>query len=196
MKKFFLLSVACLLVAAFASETYAARLGGRATIRPRSSAPRTYTPPARVYRPNPAVRRLNQNQAQGTAPVPIPLFIPPILGMNNLEKLTETSYLVKTGIRRKGDEVSFWMLNNKENKDSKSAKIQYKLNCTTRQFTILAGATYSEPMGKGKEISKGRVNDQPHAIPAGTVIDYLHGKLCKKPATAPAVNPAAASSAK
>ena len=160
----------------------------------RSSAPRTYTPPARVYRPNPAVRRLNQNQAQGTAPVPIPLFIPPILGMNNLEKLTETSYLVKTGIqKKKATKSASGCLTIKENKDSKSAKIQYKLNCTTRQFTILAGATYSEPMGKRqRNFQKAGVNDQPHAIPTGTVIDYLHGKLCKKPATAPAVNPAAA----
>lgn len=188
MKKFFLLSVACLLVSSFATETYAARLGGRATIRPR-----TYTPQPRVYRPNPAaVRRLNQqNNAQGTAPV-MPLFIPPIIGTSNLEKLNDTLYLVKTGIRRKGDEVSFWMLNNKVNKDAKSAKVQYKLNCASRQFSVLAGATYSEPMGRGKELNKGRVNDQPHNIPDGTVMDYLHGKLCVKPSASASPAPSGA----
>lgn len=179
MKKSFVLLVSCFLVMTLSSETYAARLGGRATIRPRATAPKAYTPPQRLYRPNPAVRRLNQNNVQGTAPA-MPLFIPPILGTNNLEKLTEELYFVKTGVRRKNDEVTFWMLNNKVNKDSKSAKIQYKINCPSRQFSILAGAAYPEPMGRGKELSKGRVNDQPHAIPDGTVMNYLHEKLCRR----------------
>lgn len=194
MKKLFLVATSILLTTVFSSETYAVRLGGRTTIRPHTAAPKTFTPAPRVYRQNPAVRRMNQNNAQSAAPV-VPLFIPPIFGTNNLEKLNENLYLVKSDIRRRNDEVSFWTLNNKDNKDSKSAKIQYRIHCATRQFSILAGATYSEAMGKGKELTKGRVNDEAHAIPDGTVMNYLQKRLCARPAassqkSAPDVKPA------
>lgn len=109
-----------------AADCEAARLGGRTTIRPsRPAAVPQRTYPGPTYRPSsPAVRNLNNTQS-GSA-VPMPIFIPPVIGQQNLIKIFDGFYVIKTGIRRKGDEVYFWtMQNHGFIPDSKSSKIQY-----------------------------------------------------------------------
>lgn len=193
MKRYLLLTVCAVIFASLATETYAARLGRGTTIRPRATAPRTYVPPQRRVIPNGAVRRFNQNQAntQGATTAPVmPLFIPPIVGSNGLQKLNEELYLIRFGIRRKNDEVSFWLLNNKPVGEGKSSKAQMQIQCKTNQARALAGAVYSEPMGKGKELSKGRINKAYQPIQPKTVMSYLKTSLCKKPSSVN--NPSAA----
>jgi len=172
----------CLL--SLATDAQAVRLGGRTTIRPH----RSYTPPPRTYRPapvNPAIRGFNarQNAAPASSSVPMPIFIPPIIAGHNTTQVTNDMYLIKTGMRKQGDKLQFWTLQNHSyTPDSKSAKVQFSMDCLTRIYSPIALVTYPELDGKGKQIKSTTFDPKFRPIREKSAMDRLHGLLCPKPA--------------
>ena len=157
---------------------------GRTTIRPH----RSYTPPPRTYRPapvNPAIRGFNarQNAAPAGSSVPMPIFIPPIIAGHNTTQVTNDMYLIKTGMRKQGDKLQFWTLQNHSyTPDSKSAKVQFSMDCLARIYSPIALVTYPELDGKGKQIKSTTFDPKFRPIREKSAMDRLHGLLCPKPA--------------
>ena len=172
----------CLL--SLATDAQAVRLGGRTTIRPH----RSYTPPPRTYRPtpaNPAIRGFNarQNAASTGSNIPVPLFIPPIIAGHNTTQITDDMYLIKTGMRKQGDKLQFWTLQNHSyTPDSKSAKVQFSMDCLEKIYSPIALATYPELDGKGKQIKSTTFDPKFRPIREKSAMDRLHSLLCPKPA--------------
>ena len=175
----------CLL--SLATDAQAVRLGGRTTIRPH----RSYTPPPRTYRPtpaNPAIRGFNarQNAASTGSNIPVPLFIPPIIAGHNTTQITDDMYLIKTGMRKQGDKLQFWTLQNHSyTPDSKSAKVQFSMDCLAKIYSPIALATYPELDGKGKQIKSTTFAPKFRPIRDKSAMDRLHSLLCPKPAPQP-----------
>lgn len=144
MNKLFVGLCASVCLLSLATDAQAVRLGGRTTIRPH----RSYTPPPRTYRPapvNPAIRGFNarQNAAPAGSSVPMPIFIPPIIAGHNTTQVTNDMYLIKTGMRKQGDKLQFWTLQNHSyTPDSKSAKVQFSMDCLARIYSPIALVTY------------------------------------------------------
>lgn len=182
MNKFFvgLCASTCLLF--LTTEAEAVRLGGRTTIRPH----RSYTPPPRVYRPSPsnsAIHRFNarQNAAPAGSNIPVPLFIPPIIAGHNTVKISDTLYLIKTGIQRKKDNVLFWTLQNHSyTPDSKSAKVRFNLDCTAKTYSPIALATYPELDAKGKQIKSTTFEPKFRPVKENSAMDRLREIVCPK----------------
>lgn len=185
------------LIFLFGASAEAARLGGRMTIRPKSSVstPRVTTP--RVYSPSGnAIRRFNQNQSSQTSAPVMPIFVPPVLGTNNLIKVSDDFYLIKTGVRRTEKSVTFWTLRNKEFEQGKSAKIQLHMSCEERQFKPIAIAIYELENGKGKNVYKGRLNEEAKSINEKSLMHVLHNHLCVRPKNEQKTTPTAEPSEK
>lgn len=164
-----------------AADCEAARLGGRTTIRPsRPTAVPQRTYPRPTYRSSsPAVRNLNNTQSGSAAPMPI--FIPPVIGRQNLIKIADGFYVIKTGIRRKGDEVYFWTMQNRGFiPDSKSSKIQYVIDCAQNQYAPLAIAAYAEADGKGAKVKQQQFDRKMRPIVDKSTMSVLYKGFCKK----------------
>lgn len=163
-----------------AADCEAARLGGRTTIRPsRPAAVPQRTYPGPTYRPSsPAVRNLNNTQSAPPCRCP---FIPPVIGQQNLIKIFDGFYVIKTGIRRKGDEVYFWtMQNHGFIPDSKSSKIQYVIDCAQNQYAPLAIAAYAEADGKGAKVKQQQFDRKMRQIVDKSTMSVLYKGFWKK----------------
>lgn len=92
-------------------------------------------------------------------------------------------YLIKTGMRKQGDKLQFWTLQNHSyTPDSKSAKVQFSMDCLTRIYSPIALVTYPELDGKGKQIKSTTFDPKFRPIREKNAMDRLHGLLCPKPA--------------
>ena len=57
----------------------------------------------------------------------MPIFIPPIIAGHNTTQVTNDMYLIKTGMRKQGDKLQFWTLQNHSyTPDSKFRPIREK----------------------------------------------------------------------
>lgn len=127
------------------------------------------------------MRRFNSRQAASPGTVPVPLFIPPIIGTQNLVKVGEGFFLIKTGIKKESTDVLFWALHNHSYlKDSKSAKLRFRLNCATKQYSPIAIAAYSELDGKGTKMTTSTMEPKFRDIPPKTAMEALYNGMCSE----------------
>ena len=118
-----------------------------------------------------------------TPRIPVPLFIPPIIAGHNTTQITDDMYLIKTGMRKQGDKLQFWTLQNHSyTPDSKSAKVQFSMDCLAKIYSPIALATYPELDGKGKQIKSTTFDPKFRPIREKSAMDRLHSLLCPKPA--------------
>lgn len=111
----------------------------------------------------------------------MPIFIPPVIGQQNLIKIFDGFYVIKTGIRRKGDEVYFWtMQNHGFIPDSKSSKIQYVIDCAQNQYAPLAIAAYAEADGKGAKVKQQQFDRKMRQIVDKSTMSVLYKGFWKK----------------
>lgn len=132
----------------------------------------------------PAIRGFNarQNAAPAGPNVPMPIFIPPIIAGHNTTQVTNDMYLIKTGMRKQGDKLQFWTLQNHSyTPDSKSAKVQFSMDCLARIYSPIALVTYPELDGKGKQIKSTTFDPKFRPIREKSAMDRLHELLCPKP---------------
>ncbi|MFR5390428.1 surface-adhesin E family protein [Parasutterella sp.] len=133
---------------------------------------------------NPAIRGFNarQNATPAGSNVPMPIFIPPIIAGHNTIQVTNDMYLIKTGMRKQGDKLQFWTLQNHSyTPDSKSAKVQFSVDCLARIYSPIALVTYPELDGKGKQIKSTTFDPKFRPIREKSAMDRLHELLCPKP---------------
>ena len=113
----------------------------------------------------------------------MPIFIPPIIAGHNTTQVTNDMYLIKTGMRKQGDKLQFWTLQNHSyTPDSKSSKVQFSMDCLARIYSPIALVTYPELDGKGKQIKSTTFDPKFRPIREKSAMDRLHGLLCPKPA--------------
>lgn len=103
--------------------------------------------------------------------------------LQDTTQVTNDMYLIKTGMRKQGDKLQFWTLQNHSyTPDSKSAKVQFSMDCLARIYSPIALVTYPELDGKGKQIKSTTFDPKFRPIREKSAMDRLHGLLCPKPA--------------
>lgn len=184
MNKLFVGLCASVCLLSLATDAQAVRLGGR----PPFVRNRSYTPPPRTYRPapvNPAIRGFNarQNAAPAGSSGSVPIFILRLLQDTTRHRLRMICTSQKTACGNQGDKLQFWTAQNHSyTPDSKSAKIQFSMDCLARIYSPIALVTYPELDGKGKQIKSTTFDPKFRPIREKSAMDRLHGLLCPKPA--------------